>query len=59
MLVPSTKKMALLDHTTPPEVGEENVILGSISVMTGDLTAEQWMANIEKAAAKYEPTAEF
>jgi raffinose/stachyose/melibiose transport system substrate-binding protein len=59
MVEPATKKMALLDHTTPPEVGEENVILGSISVMTGDLTAEQWMANIEKAAAKYEPTVEF
>jgi len=51
----NTGSMALLEHIMPKTAGEEAVWMGSVGVLTGQLTAEQWMANVEAEAAKNDP----
>jgi raffinose/stachyose/melibiose transport system substrate-binding protein len=52
----NTGTIGFLEHITPKEVGEDAIWMGSVGVLTGQLTAEQWMQNVEDAAAATEPT---
>lgn len=52
----NTGTIGFLEHITPFEVGEDAIWTGSVGVLTGQLTAEQWMQNVEDAAAATEPT---
>ncbi len=52
----NTGTIGFLEHNTPFEVGEDAIWTGSVGVLTGQLTAESWMQNVEAAAAATEPT---
>jgi raffinose/stachyose/melibiose transport system substrate-binding protein len=52
----NTGSFPFLEHITPKAVGEEAIWMGSVGVLTGDLTAQTWMESVEKAAASEPPT---
>lgn len=51
----NTGSFPFLEHILPKEVGEDAIWMGSVGVLTGQLTAESWMANVEAEAAKQKP----
>jgi ABC-type glycerol-3-phosphate transport system substrate-binding protein len=55
VIQPSTGTIPILEHITPPTVGEERIFFGSTGVLTGQLTAETWMQQVENEAAKESP----
>ena len=54
-LTGNTGAVPFLEHILPKTVGEEAIWMGSVGVLTGQLTAEEWMANVEEEAAKQDP----
>ena len=51
----NTGAIPFIEHVTDPSVGEDAIWMGGVGVLTGQLTAEQWMASVEEAAANAEP----
>ncbi|MEM7131601.1 MAG: ABC transporter substrate-binding protein [Chloroflexota bacterium] len=51
----NTGSFPFLEHILPKTVGEEAIWMGSVGVLTGQLTAEEWMANVEEDAASQDP----
>jgi hypothetical protein len=51
----NTGSFPFLEHILPKEVGEDAIWMGSVGVLTGQLDAESWMANVEAEAQKHEP----
>jgi raffinose/stachyose/melibiose transport system substrate-binding protein len=51
----NTGSFPFLEHILPKEVGEDAIWMGSVGVLTGQLTAESWMASVEAEAAKHPP----
>jgi len=52
----NTGSFPFLEHILPKTVGEEKIWMGSVGVLTGQLTAETWMQSVEEEAAKQPPT---
>ena len=52
----NTGSFPFLEHVTPKTVGEDRIWMGSVGVLTGQLTAETWMQSVEEEAAKQPPT---
>jgi len=50
----NTGSFPFLEHILPKTVGEDAIWMGSVGVLTGDLTAQTWMESVE-AAAEAEP----
>ncbi len=51
----NTGSFPFLEHILPKTVGEEAIWMGSVGVLTGDLTAETWMESVETAAEAEPP----
>jgi raffinose/stachyose/melibiose transport system substrate-binding protein len=51
----NTGSFPFLEHILPKEVGEDAIWMGSVGVLTGQLDAESWMANVEAEAEKHDP----
>ncbi len=54
----NTGSFPFLEHILPKTVGEEALWMGSVGVLTGQLTAEDWMASVEAAAENEPPVIE-
>jgi raffinose/stachyose/melibiose transport system substrate-binding protein len=54
----NTGSFPFLEHILPKTVGEEAIWMGSVGVLTGDLTAETWMESVEAAAESEPPVIE-
>ena len=54
----NTGSFPFLEHILPKTVGEEALWMGSVGVLTGDLTAETWMESVETAAESEPPVIE-
>jgi raffinose/stachyose/melibiose transport system substrate-binding protein len=52
----NTGAVGFLEHVTPKAVGEDAIWMGSVGVLTGQLTAQTWMESVEAAAAAEAPT---
>ncbi len=51
----NTGTIPFIEHVTDPLVGEDKIWMGSVGVLTGQLTAQAWMQSVEEAAASAEP----
>lgn len=51
----NTGSFPFLEHILPKEVGEDAIWMGSVDVLTGQLDAESWMANVQAEADKHDP----
>jgi hypothetical protein len=51
----NTGSIPFVEHIVPKTVGEEAVWMGSVGVLTGQLTAESWMQSVEAEAANQAP----
>lgn len=51
----NTGSFPFLEHILPKEVGEDAIWMGSVGVLTGQLEAESWMANVQAEADKHDP----
>lgn len=52
----NTGSFPFLEHILPKTVGEDEIWMGSVGVLTGQLTAETWMEGVEEDAASQDPT---
>ena len=54
----NTGSIPFLEHILPKEVGEDAIWMGSVGILTGELTAETWMQRVEEEAQKHKPVIE-
>jgi ABC-type glycerol-3-phosphate transport system substrate-binding protein len=54
----NTGSFPFLEHILPKTVGEEAIWMGSVGVLTGYLTAETWMEDVEATAESEPPVIE-